>query len=82
MLLFLNFVTFILIAKDQFFQLLAIIIGFEKTMHTVNESTGMLEVYVSIFNPPVGEQLYASIDLVIQTVSVNTSEYMYACVNG
>ena len=50
-------------------------------MHTVNESTGMLEVYVSVFNPPVSEQLYASIDLVIQTVSVNTSEYMYACVN-
>ena len=53
----------------------AVIIGFEQTMYTVNESIGELTVYVSVVNPPVGEELFASVDLLIQTISINASKY-------
>ena len=43
-------------------------------MYTVNESIGELEVYVTVFNPPVGEELFASVDLTIQTISINASK--------
>ena len=52
-----------------------IIIGFEQTMYTVEESIGKLEVYVIVFNPPVGEELFITVDLIIQTISLNASKY-------
>ena len=56
----------------------AVIIGFEQTMYTVNESIGELTVYVSVFNPPVDEELFVaeSIYLTIQTISINASKYL------
>ena len=44
-------------------------------MYTVNESIGELTVYVSVFNPPVGEELFTTVDLTIQTISINASKY-------
>ena len=44
-------------------------------MYTVEESIGKLTVYVSVFNPPVGEELFAAVDLTIQTISINASKY-------
>lgn len=52
----------------------AITIGFENIAYTVDESIGMLEVYVSVKNPPEDVQLFASINLVIQTTAVNASK--------
>ena len=52
----------------------AIIIGFEETEYTVNESDGTVEVYVRVFNPPEGQTLPATVDLVIQTVAGSASE--------
>ena len=54
---------------------LAIVIGFADTSYTVNEAIGMLEVDVRVFNPPDGETLPVSIELVIQTVSGSASKY-------
>ena len=44
-------------------------------MYTVNESIDELIVYVSVFNPPVSEELFATVDLIIQTISLNASKY-------
>ena len=44
-------------------------------MYTVNESIGDLVVYVTAFNPPVSEELLATVDLTIQTISINASKY-------
>ena len=52
----------------------AIIIGFENTTFTVDESVGMFDVYVSVSSPPLDLQLIASIDLVIQTIDGNASK--------
>ena len=56
---------------------LAIIIGFENITYTVDESVGMLEVYVSVISPPQEVQLFTAVDLVIQTTAVNASENFY-----
>ena len=53
----------------------AIIIGFEETNYTVNESVGALEVYVSVISPPPGVTLFASINLGIQSVAITASKY-------
>ena len=55
----------------------AIIIGFENITYTVDESIGMLEVYVRVISPPENVQLFASVDIVIQTTAVNASEDIY-----
>ena len=55
----------------------ALIIGFENITYTVDESIGMLEVYVHVISPPENVQLFASVDLVIQTTAVNASEDFY-----
>ena len=55
----------------------AIIIGFENITYTVDESVGMLEVYVSVISPPEGMILAASPRLSIQTTAVNASENFY-----
>ena len=60
--------------KKIIFYFSAVIIGFEQTMYTVNESIGMLEVYVTVFNPPVDVELFATVDLTIQTISINASK--------
>ena len=52
----------------------AIIIGFENTTFTVNESVGMFDVYVHVISPPTDVQLFASIDLVIQSIAGNASK--------
>ena len=52
----------------------AIIIGFENITYTVDESIGMLEVYVRVISPPENVQLFASVDIVIQTTAVNASK--------
>lgn len=52
----------------------AIIVGFQQTMYTVTESIGTLEVVVRVCNPPFGFELFISINLVIQTISINASE--------
>ena len=44
-------------------------------MYTVNESIDELTVYVSVFNSPVSEELFATVDLTIQTISINASKY-------
>ena len=53
----------------------AIIIGFEETKYTVNESIGMLKVYVSVILPPSGVKLFATVDLGIQSVAITASKY-------
>ena len=53
---------------------LAIIIGFEETKCSVNESIGTQKVYVRVFNPPDNQPLLTHVDLVIQTVAGNASE--------
>ena len=55
----------------------AIIIGFENITYTVDESIGMLEVYVSVISPPEDVQLFASVDIVIQTTAVNASKNFF-----
>ena len=52
----------------------AVIIGFENITYTVDESSGMLEVYVRVISPLEDVQLFASVDLVIQTTAVNASK--------
>ena len=55
----------------------AVIIGFENTTYTADESIGMLEVYLCVISPPEDVQLFASVDLVIQTTAVNASKGFY-----
>ena len=57
----------------------AIIIGFENTAFTVHESNGMFDVYVHVIGPPMDLQLFASIDLVIQTMDRNASKDNDSC---
>ena len=52
----------------------AIIIGFENTAFSIHELNGMFDVYVIVTSPPMNFQLFASIDLVIQTIDRNASE--------
>ena len=52
----------------------AIIIGFENTAFSVHESDGMFDVYVCVTSPPMGVQLFTSVDLVIQTIAGNASK--------
>ena len=52
-----------------------IIIGFEETNHTVNESMAKLEVYVSVISPPPGVEFFATIVLGIQSVAITASKY-------
>ena len=51
-----------------------IVIGFEETNYTVNESVGALEVYVSVINPPPSWELFATINLGIQSVAITASK--------
>ena len=55
----------------------AIIIGFENIIYTVDESIGMLEVYVRVISPPEDVQLFAAVDIVIQTTAVNASKNFF-----
>ena len=52
----------------------AIIIGFENTAYTVEESVGTFDVYVVVTNPPVDVQLCCHVDLVIQTTALTASK--------
>ena len=53
---------------------LAIIIGFTNTSYTVNEGIGTLRVDVQVFSPPDNEDLPATVNLVIQSVSGSASK--------
>ena len=64
--------TVIIMCTNQY---LAIIIGFANTSYTVDETIGMLEVIVQVFNPPDDQTLPATVELVIQTVSGSASKY-------
>ena len=55
-------------------QISAIIIGFEETTYTVSESIGTLEVFVSVISPPAGVELFAEVNLVIQSIARNASK--------
>ena len=46
-------------------------------MYRVNESIGILNVFVSISNLAGGEELYTTIDLVVQASSTNASKLKY-----
>ena len=52
-----------------------VIIGFEETNYTVNESVGTLEVYVSVISHPLGVELIAAIELGIQSVASTACKY-------
>ena len=41
------------------------------------ESIGMLQVNVSVISPPVGEELFATVDLVVQSVAITASKCDY-----
>ena len=53
----------------------AIIIGFEETNYAVNESVGMLQVYVSVISPPPDVELFATVVIGIQSVARTASKY-------
>ena len=41
----------------------------------MNESVGMLDVYVSVISPPPDVELFATIDIGIQSVARTASKY-------
>ena len=47
-----------------------------ETSYTVNESVSMLLVNVSVTSPPTGVELFAIIDLGIQSVAVTASKLL------
>ena len=52
-----------------------IVIGFEETRYIVDESVGSLKVNVTVFNPPLDQELVATtINLVVQTTSKSASK--------
>ena len=57
----------------------AVIIGFENTTITVHESDGTFDVCVIVTSPPMDVELFASIDLIIQTVDRNASKDNDSC---
>ena len=59
--------------------LVAVIIGFEETSHTISESMGTLEVYVRVFNPLDDQRLLTSFDFVIQTVAGSAGKIAIWC---
>ena len=56
------------------FVLSVIIIGFENISYTVNESIGTLQVFVSVTSPPVGVEIFAVVNLFIQSVAGNAGK--------
>ena len=57
----------------------AIIIGFENTTFTVDESVGTFDVYVHVTSPPMNVELFTYVDLVIQTMDRNASKDKDSC---
>ena len=70
-----------LVQKVNCLFLVAVVIGFEVTSHTISESIETLEVYVRVFNPPDDQPLVSSVDLVIQSVAGSASKIAIYSVN-
>lgn len=51
-----------------------IVIGFEETRYSVNESVGSVEVFVSVLMPRDGQMLVGGADVLIQTIAGSASK--------
>ena len=59
---------------------LALIVGFERTHYSVNESTGMLEICVVVSYPPIIQTLNESIVVLYNTVEGSAGNF-HSCYN-